>query len=503
MGTRRILGIDTGGTMAKAALFDLDGTEVASARRPNDVLFPAPGYTEVDPEQFWRSACGAVRGVMQASGTDPSDVIAVSTTGHGNGLHAVDADARPVAPGIISTDSRAESVGAEWDVAGHGEAARAAIMQRFWPGQTLPLLGWFERHRPEALDRAAAVFGSKDYIRARLTGDISTDITEAAVSGLADLNTGVYAAALFHRLGLSRMVPKLPPIRPSLEVAAAVSGEGAAATGLREGTPVVRGLTDVVACAVASGVGSTDTMSVIAGTFSINQTLHVSPRRSSAPVLQVPYPIGGLTLATECSATSAGNLEWLCRTVLGAEAARAAADGRSIYDLCGEWVDDALARPSGVLFLPFLFGGPEGAPAGLVGLKASHDLADVVRAVFEGIAFAHRLDVAKLMTGHDAAAPRVIRLAGGASRSPIWPQIFADVLGLDVEVPEGGELGAKGTAMAAAVALGRYPSLEAATDGMVRITRRYRPDPARAAAYDREFARFEAVVRALGPAMAG
>lgn len=316
------------------------------------------------------------------------------------------------------------------------------------------------------------------------------------------IDASTYAAALFDRLGLSRLLPKLPPIRPSLEIAATISADGAAATGLGEGTPVVRGLTDVVACAVASGVGSTDTMSVIAGTFSINQTLHVSPRRSSAPVLQTPYPIGGLTLATECSATSAGNLEWLCRTVLGAEAARAAEGGRSIYDLCGEWVGDALARPSGVLFLPFLFGGPEGAPAGLVGLKASHDLADVVRAVFEGIAFAHRLDVAKLMSGDDAAAPRVIRLAGGASRNRVWAQIFADVLGLDVEVPEGGELGAKGTAMATAVALGHYPSLEAALDGMVRIARRYRPDPARAAAHDREFARFEAVARALGHAVA-
>ncbi len=502
MDTRRILGIDTGGTMAKAALFALDGTEVASARQANEVLFPAPGHTEIDPEGFWHSACRAVRGVMEASGTDPRDVVAVSTTGHGNGLHAVDAGAKPVGPGIISTDSRAGGIGAGWEAAGHGPAARAAIMQRFWPGQTLPLLGWFERHRPGALDRAAAIFGSKDYIRARLTGDITTDITEAAVSGLADLGTGAYAAPLFDRLGLSRVLPRLPPIRPSLEIAAAVSAEGAAATGLREGTPVARGLTDVVACAVASGVGSTDTMSVIAGTFSINQTLHTSPRRSSAPVLQIPYPIGGLTLATECSATSAGNLEWLCRTVLGAEAARAAADGRSIYDLCGEWVGTALARPSGILFLPFLFGGPEGAPAGLVGLKASHDLADVVRAVFEGIAFAHRLDVSKLMTGDDAARPRVARLAGGASRSPVWPQIFADVLGLDVEVPEGGELGAKGAAMAAAVALGFHPSLESAAGGMVRIARSFRPDPARGRAYDREFARFEAVARALGHAMA-
>lgn len=502
LGSGRILAIDTGGTMAKAAVFALDGTEVASSRCANEVSFPAAGHTEVDPEQFWQAACRAVRGALAASGTDARDVLAVSTTGHGNGLHAVDAEARPVMPGILSTDSRAESIGDAWEAAGHGEAARATIMQRFWPGQTLPLLGWFERQRPEALERAAALFGSKDYIRARLTGEISTDITEAAGSGLVDLNTGAYASALFARLGLARLLTKLPPICPSLAVAAGVSAEGAAATGLREGTPVVRGLTDVVACAVASGVGSPDTMSMIAGTFAINQILHSGPRRANLPVLQIPYPIGGLFLASECAATSAGNLEWLCRNLLGGEAARASAEGRSIYDLCGDWVGTALPRPGGLLFLPFLFGGPEGAPAGLIGLKPHHGIADVVRAVFEGVAFAHRFDVSRLMSGGDVAAPRVARLAGGASRSPIWPQIFADVLGLEVEVPEGDELGAKGVAMAAAVALGHAPSLAVAADSMTRIARRYRPDPERAARYDREFARFESVVRALGPATA-
>jgi len=496
---QRILGIDTGGTMAKAAIFDVDGTEIASARHANNVRYPRPGYTEVDADEVWRSACHAVRSVMELSSTDPHEVIGISTTGHGNGLYAVDGAGRPILPGIISTDSRAAETAAGWEAAGHGPFAESVIMQRFWPGQTLPLLGWFTRHAPQALDRAAALFGSKDYVRARLTGDLSTEITEAAVAGLVDLSTLQYASTLFDRFGLTALAGKLPPIRPSLEAAAGVSAEAAAATGLREGTPVVRGLTDVVACAVASGATSTDVMSVIAGTFSINQTLHASPRRSRAPVLQMPYPIGGLFLATECSATSASNLEWLCRTMLGAEAGRASAEGKSIYDLCGDWVSAALPRDNDILFLPFLFGGPASTPAGLIGLRASHDTADVVRAVFEGIVFAHKLDVDKLMTGADAAAPKVVRLAGGAARSQIWPQLFADVLDLDVEVPAGGELGAQGAAMSVAVALGHAPTLADAAGRMVRIARRYSPDPRRRDAYRTKFARFEALVKTLAP----
>ena len=495
---QRLLGIDTGGTMAKAAVFDLDGREVGSDRRANEVCFPQPGHTEIDADALWAAACTAVRGALTKSGTDPADIVGISTTGHGNGLYAVDSSGAPVAPGIISTDSRATALGDEWNRLGLGAEAEPVIMQRFWSGQTLALLGWFERNRPGALDRAAALFGSKDYLRARLTGDLSTEITEAAVSGLADLRSGDYAHALFDRLGFGALSTKLPPIRPSLEVGGTVTARAAAETGLREGTPVVRGLTDVVACAVASGVTSPDQMSVIAGTFSVNQTLHAAPRRSFAPMLQMPYPIGDYFIAVECSATSASNLEWLCRTVLHAEGERARAKGSTIYEVCGELVREALPRPvNDILFLPFLFGGPDGAPAGLLGMTAGHDLADVLRAVFEGIAFAHRLDIERLRRGADAARPKVGRLAGGAARSSIWPQIFADMLDLPIEVTDGSELGAQGAAISAATALGFYDKLETAVSAMVRVVRRYEPERDRVAAYEKKFARFAALSAAL------
>lgn len=495
---KRIVGIDTGGTMSKVAVFDVDGRELASARQSNHVMFPADGHTEIDPEALWGTVCRSTRAVLERSGTDPADVIGISTTGHGNGLYAVDDVGQPVIPGIISTDSRAGPLADEWKRIGHCDVAEQIIMQRFWPGQMLALLGWFARHRPTALDRAAAIFGSKDYVRARLTGDLSTDITEAAVSGLADLTDGGYAHRLFEVCGFGDIRTKLPPIRPSLELGGSVTAKAAAETGLRQGTPVVRGVTDVVACAIAAGVTTPDQMAIIAGTFSVNQVLHDRPRRSVPPMLQTPYPVGGFFMASECSATSASNLEWVCRTMLQAEAERAATRGVSIYDVCGELVQKALARPANdILFLPFLFGGPGGAPAGLIGMTAAHDLADVMRAVFEGIAFAHRLDIERLRQGADAARPTVGRLVGGAARSAIWPQIFADVLALPIEVTDCSEAGAKGSAICVAATLGLASGLEAAVAGMVRVARRYEPDPGRVHDYAAKFARFSAIAAAL------
>ena len=493
-----MVGIDTGGTMAKAAVFDLNGREIASDRHTNAVRFPKPGHTEVDAESLWDAVCDAVRGAINKSGVDRSQIAGVSTTGHGNGLYAVDETGRPVTAGVISTDSRAAEVVADWTSRGLSPVAEATILQRFWAGQTLPLLGWFKRNEPRALDRAAAIFGSKDYVRARLTGDLSTDITEAAVSGLADLAAGGYAESLFAELGISEYLNRLPPIRPSIATAGSITREAGARTGIPVGTPVVRGLTDVVACAVASGVVSPQQMAVIAGTFSVNQTLHPSPRRDLAPMLQMPYPIGGQYIASECSATSASNLEWVCRTLLRAESEKAAGLGRSIYDVCGDLVSEALARPrNDILFFPYLFGGPAGAPAGFVGLEASHDLADVLRAVYEGVAFAHRLDIERLRQGPSAAHPTVGRLSGGAARSAIWPQIFADVLDLCIETTACHELGALGAAMSAATALGHFPSLEHAVQQMTQVDRSFEPDPVRVEFYQRKFARFSAMTQSM------
>ncbi|MBE7213082.1 MAG: hypothetical protein INR65_18880, partial [Gluconacetobacter diazotrophicus] len=227
--------------------------------------------------------------------------------------------------------------------------------------------------------------------------------------------------------------------------------------------------------------------------------LHATPRTSTWPFLQCAYPVGNSFLATEGAPTSAGNLEWFCRVMLDAEAERAAARGKTIYEVCEHLVGDALSRRSDILFFPFLFGGgPRNAPAGIVGLTASGSLSDVVGAIYEGIAFAHRLDIDRLLSGPDAAAPVRVRLAGGGARSLAWPQLFSDVLRLPVEVMSCGELGAQGSALCAAAAIGASPDLGEAVRTIPRVSRSYAPDPDRAAYYDRKFARFRRAVDCLG-----
>lgn len=498
----RLIGIDAGGTMTKAALFDLEGRELGCERRANVMTFPAPGQTERDPDAMWNAACAAIRDLLTSTGTAPDDVAAVSASGYGSGLYVVDRHGDPVRPGIGSTDTRSLSLIAEWQSQGLADACAARLNQRLWPGQSLALLGWLTRHEPGLLDRAHAILFCKDFLRGRLSGTISTDPTDAGISGLLDITTGTYAEDVLDMLGLSGWADRMPLIHPGCSVQGGVTDAAARLTGLRAGTPVVQGLLDVAASSLASGVTNEGQLSVVAGTFSINSTVHRRPRTSTLPFLQCAFPAGDSYLATEGAATSASNFEWFCKQLLTAEGLGGTGSGHAVYDLCNGLVHAAMAGSNGILFFPFLFGGPGGAPAGLLGMRADHALGDVLRGIYEGIAFAHRWDIDVLLSGADAAKPSVARLAGGASRSPIWGQIFADTLALPVETMEGSEMGAKGVAIASAVAIGAYPDVKTAVAAMARTAKRVEPSPVRVEELARKYERYAAVHRALVPSWA-
>lgn len=493
-----LIGIDAGGTMTKAALFDLQGREKASAHSRNVTTFPQLGWTERDPEGMWRAAASAISTVLQQSGTDPADIAAISVSGYGSGLFLLDREGNPARPGIVSTDGRAASLVAEWTADGRAEQVAKLVNQSVWPGQSLALLGWLHRHEPEVLERTHTVSFCKDFLRMRLCGDVSTDFTDAGSAGLIDVSTGTYSQEALGLLGMEAWKSKLPQIGPSDEVSGHISAEAAGLIGLKQGTPVVRGTVDMSASAMASLLTDPSQMSVVAGTFSIATTLHqTTPKMNTIPMLQFTYPLGGW-LAVQGSATSASNLEWVVKTLLqqGGEQ-----EGGDVYDTINAAVKRVMGKHTNAMFFPYLFGGPEGAPAGLVGITARTDFDKAMLAIFEGIVFAHKSDIDAALSGSDAASASVIRMTGGASKSPYWSQMFADILGLPVEVPEGSEFGALGTAMCAAAGIGAYPSLEEAVNGMAGIARRHEVNAQAGNVHLAKYPRYCALRDAMAQAM--
>lgn len=332
----------------------------------------------------------------------------------------------------------------------------------------------------------------------RLTGNISTDYTDAALGGLLDLNSGDYARGLLRKIGLETWIDKLPPLVHSSDIIGEVTTEAAEQTGLRPGTPVAAGAIDVVCSCIGSGVVDGSNMSVVAGTWAIHTALRsAKPQTEPVPLAQMPYLIPDTFLALEAGATSASNLEWCCKQVFDAELPAAEAAGETIYEYCGRLVESRMDNPSDVLFLPYLFGGPASERAGFVGLEARHTRADMVYAVYEGIVYAHKRNIDLLMASSGDTPPTGIRLAGGAARSRVWAQIFADVLGMPVEVAEGTEFGALGASICASVGIGWNKDYQEAVKRMVRVRERFEPNPAKRERHDAGYQRFLQVGEAL------
>jgi L-xylulokinase len=433
MTTDSVIGLDVGSTLIKAARFDLRGREIAVAERRVPLINPRPGWVERDAAATWRAAAACLRAVAAPR------VVAVGVTGCGNGAVFIDRAARPVRAGILSSDTRARGF------------VRSRRNVKGYPGQLAALAAWLRATEPAMAGRVATALFWKDFVRLQLTGNILTDFTDVGASGPP------------YRW--------LPPVQSSLAPAGGVLSKVAALTGLRTGIPVVTGCIDCEATAIGSGVRRAGEVSVVGGTWSINQAFLTARPRSRGHFLVNRSVEDGRWLVLEGSASSAGNFDWAVQALGCVGGVRQALE------------EAARATASDLLFLPEVPGG-RGA---FVGLGPSHGRGELFRAVMEGVVLTHRRHVEAL--GRSLGPVRRVVLAGGVARSQFWCRIFADGLGCRVDVPRSRQLGALGAAICAGVGAGIWPSVAAAQRAMTHTALSYRPNPARRAALSRAFDR--------------
>ena len=331
-----LLGIDNGGTVTKAAIYDLKGRELAVSGIKTRLLMPFPGFTERDTEELWKANIEVIKDVIAKSGVGAHNIAGVAVTGHGNGMYLVDESGKPVYNGIISTDTRAAAIVSKWYNDKTSERVRKKTLQAIYPGQPPALLAWFKQNNPEILEKTKWILLCKDFIRACLTGEVYTDYTDISVANLIDTASGVYDIELLKEFGLEEIINKLPPIKKSSDTCGYITKEVAALTGLLEGTPVAGGMCDMHACAIATGIIYEDLLCIIAGTWSINQYISRSPVISDDLFLSSIYCVDGYWLNIEASATSAGNLEWFVDQFLGEEKLISNQQGISVYEVCNK-----------------------------------------------------------------------------------------------------------------------------------------------------------------------
>lgn len=487
------IGLDCGTSVIKAAAFDSAGQEIAVADAKVETSSPAPGRMEFDPEALWRQAAQALRQLSNKLGPRSTNIAALAITGAGNGITLANAEGKPLSSGILAVDNRAAELP---DLSSRGRSIHGQCQ---WPGQTLTLLRWFLLNRPDLIPQIAKIFLIKDWVKWRLTGVYVSDPSEQSKVGLLDLAEGTASTRLLDLYGLAPISGALPPLQPSDSQIGIITSEASKLTGLPAGLPVANGLADIDASALGAGACEAGQLSVVAGTWSINQFFLDRPEYRTDIFGTSCHAVPGLWEELEASASSTANLTWFVAESCRDLEQRATALQTSVYKLIDEEVAEMAPCSTPVFFHPYLYGSntDPNARAGFYGLAGWQKRKHLLMALFEGVVFSHALHVERLLHGGRTATE--VRLSGGASRSRIWAQIFADTFGLPVMVPAVAEVGALGAALCAAVANKQFKDLSTAVAAMCRPGSRYEPDAALRTAYAQRYEVFKEITLLMKP----
>jgi xylulokinase len=491
----KLLGIDVGTSGTRAVLLDSDGRVLGSATAAHPAFTsPHPGWAEQNPDDWWAAVCSAIPECLTRGKTAASEISGVALTGQMHGLVLLDRDGRVLRPSIIWCDQRTEvecsEITEKIGAARLIELTANPALTNF----TLPKIWWVQKHEPEVWARAGAILLPKDYIRLRLSGSRATDVADASGTLLFDVANRQWSRAMMEA---SRLNPDLlPTVFESCEISGHVSDEGARATGLRAGIPIVTGAGDQAAGAVGAGIVRPGTVSATIGTSGVVFAATAGPVRDPAGRIHtfchaVPqrWHVMGVT-------QSAGySLRWF-RDQFGAGGDPAG----DAYERLMTEADAAPAGADGLLWAPYLMG--ERTPyldplarGALVGISATHTRAHVIRAILEGVAFSLR-DTLTIFA--ELKIPvESIRLSGGGARGSLWRQIQADVYGMPVGVLEVEEGPAYGAALLAGVGVGAWPSVEKACDATVRVSKRIEPVPRDVALMNRQYVAYRKLYPAL------
>ncbi len=470
-----LLGIDIGTSSVKALIWEVDGGQVlATASREYPVQQPQPGYAEQNPDDWWQATQITVREALQQVSIPADAIKGIGLSGQMHGTVCLDQAHKPLRPAIIWADTRSKAqcerlltISPEM-LAQHAPGRPAA-------GFMGPTLMWLAEHEPETLAQTAAVLLPKDYVRYCMTGELATEVSDAASTWLLDVRSGQWSDWLVEQCALEMRY--LPPVLQSTDVAGTLHAKAAAALGLPVGIPVVAGCADQPAQALGYGLYATGTALVTVGTG--GQVFYPLTEPRVDPALRYyvfNHAVTGYWYSAAATLSAGLSLRWL-RDLLGL------GQQADAYPLLSDWAAQVDAGANGLLFLPYLAGErtPHFDPdaSGLfLGLRLHHTPAHLARAVMEGVAFS-LLECLTLLP----QTPEKLILSGGAAASPVWRQILTDVFDQPLWIAGGSHHACIGAALVAGVGTGVYADFAVACQQLEQPAKVTEQNPSKVAFY--------------------
>ena len=481
-----LLGIDIGGTGAKAGVFTLAGALVGSGYGEYAMISTVPGQAEHDAEAWWQATILAIKQAI--AGINPELITGIGI-GCTNGLIAVDRQGVPMRPAIMLWDQRAlpevdrirEQLGAEtvFEITGNPVAPGAF---------SLPTILWLKHQEPQQFAKAYKLMVPGGYLVARMTGEFTIDYSRASTTLLFDIRKREWHQPFFKTLDIP--LDKLPTSMPCDQVVGTITQAAAELTGLKAGTPVIAGCMDTIGASIGTGVLHEGQCFVIMGTAArvagpLNKA-SFDHRFMNCTHIKDDYwqYIGAINGV-------GSSLRWIRDTFCQMEQKVAEMSGADVYELITDQAAQAPPGSKGLLFLPYLAG--ERTPIWdpyargvFFGVTLGHSRNDFFRSVLEGAAFAIR-HVIELLETDIGLTIEDLRIGGAAASSKTWNQIIADVLGKKVVSLTQSHTEVLGAAVLAGVSLGAYADFESAMTQTVTLGDTFEPDALAHESYNRLF----------------
>ncbi len=488
------LGLDIGTSAVKAALVDGRGRVKGAVSVAHPLLTPEPGWAEQRPEDWWKSTVKAVRSLLAGTRVSPKRIVSVGISGQMHSSVFLDREGKVIRPALLWNDGRTTDECREITALLGEERLREWVQNPALEGFTLPKVLWLRKHEPAAFRRLAKVVLAKDYVRYRLTGTLASEHSDASATLMYDVARRQWSSDIMNALNLSTGL--LVDVGGSTEVLGRLSPEGARATGLAKGTPVVGGGADNACGAV--GVGIVAPGEAVASWGTSGTVLTPTSEPFVDPDMRVhtfchAVPDTWYLMGAMLSAGAA--FAWFRR-----ELARDLAASKDANLALNKEAQRIPPGSEGITFLPYLQGErtphrDTSARGAFVGLSLSHTRAHLSRAVVEGICFALR-DSLTILRDLGVAIDQVL-LTGGGAQSPFVRRVQADVYGLPVVRVNREEGPAYGAALLAAVGVEAFADIGEAC----RATLERRPpehaDEEAHRAYAAPYHRFRALYPAL------
>ena len=476
------IGVDLGTSAMKLLLVDASGQIQNEVTKEYPLQFPQPGWSQQDPADWKKALFEGIPELLQ--GFDGHSVAGIGAGGQMHGLVVLDEQDNVIRPAILWNDGRtAKQVDYLNNEIGKEKLSQLTANIAF-AGFTAPKILWMAENEPENFQKIAKIMLPKDYINYILTGVHCCDYSDASGMLLLDVQHKCWSEEMLKLCGITEK--QMPRLFESYEVVGTVLPEIASALGLDPNVKVVAGAGDNAAAAVGTGVVGAGGCNISLGTsgtiFISSDSFGVDPNNA---LHAFAHADGGWHLMG-CMLSAASCNKWLCDEILHTK--DYAAEQTPI-------TEEKLGR-NRVFFLPYLMGerspiNDTNARGTFIGMSMDTTRADLVLSVLEGVAFAIRdsFEVAKSL-GIDIPTTKI---CGGGSKSPLWKQIFANVLGIPLQIVKTEQGPGYGGAMLAMVGCGQFDTVQSCAQALVEVADTVYPDEELVQRYNEAYGKFKQI----------